>query len=113
MAPRLTHIALHVDALDACIDFYQRYCGLQVADDRVRGGRRVVLMAEAGRESDFVLQLLGGGEDRPVDPSTRRWRRVARRASSYSSPRTGPSRSVTSSASRTPTAIRSRSATAT
>ena len=67
MAPRLTHIALHVDALDACIDFYRRYCGLQVADDRVRGGRRVILMAEEGRESDFVLQLLGGGEDRPVD----------------------------------------------
>ncbi len=68
MATRLTHIALHVDALDACIDFYQRYCGLQVADDQVRGGRRVVLLAEPGREAEFVMQLLGGGEDRPAEP---------------------------------------------
>jgi catechol 2,3-dioxygenase-like lactoylglutathione lyase family enzyme len=59
MATRLTHIALHVDALDACIDFYQRYCGLQVADDQVRGGRRVVLLAEPGRRAEFVMQLLG------------------------------------------------------
>jgi len=68
MGTRLTHIALHVDALDACIDFYQRYCNLQVADDQVRGGRRVVLLAEPGRESEFVMQLLGGGEDRPATP---------------------------------------------
>ena len=68
MGTRLTHIALHVDALDACIDFYQRYCGLQVADDQVRGGRRVVLLAEPGREAEFVIQLLGGGEDRPAAP---------------------------------------------
>ena len=68
MGTRLTHLALHVDTLDACIDFYQRYCGLQVADDQVRGGRRVVLLAEPGREAEFVMQLLGGGEDRPAAP---------------------------------------------
>ena len=35
-----------------------------MADDQVRGGRHVVLLAEPGRESEFVIQLLGGGEDR-------------------------------------------------
>jgi catechol 2,3-dioxygenase-like lactoylglutathione lyase family enzyme len=68
MGARLTHIALHVNALDDCIRFYERYCDLQVTDDQVRGGRRVVLMAEPGRESEFVMQLIGGGEDEPAAP---------------------------------------------
>ncbi len=68
MGPRLTHIALHVNALDDCVRFYERYCGLQVTDDQVRGGRRVVLMAEPGRESEQVFQFMGGGEDRPATP---------------------------------------------
>ncbi len=72
MGTRLTHIALHVDALDECIGFYERYCNLKATDDQVRGGRRVVLMAEPGRESEFVLQLIGGGEDGPAAPENER-----------------------------------------
>lgn len=68
MGTRLTHIALHVGALDACIEFYQRYCNLEVTDDQVRGGRRVVLMAEPGRGGSFVLQLLAGGVDKAPTP---------------------------------------------
>ena len=68
MGTRLTHIALHVSALDDCIRFYQRYCQLKVADDRVKGGRRVVLLAEPGPESELVIQLMGGGEDKPATP---------------------------------------------
>ena len=34
MRPALTHIALHVPDLDACIDFYRRYCGMQVIHQR-------------------------------------------------------------------------------
>lgn len=68
MGTRLTHIALHVGALDACIEFYQRYCNLEVTDDQVRGGRRVVLMAEPGRGASFVLQLLAGGVDKAPTP---------------------------------------------
>ncbi|HEX9770726.1 MAG TPA: VOC family protein [Kiloniellales bacterium] len=68
MGTRLTHIALHVGALDACIEFYQRYCNLEVTDDQVRGGRRVVLMAEPGRGASFVLQLLAGGTDKDPTP---------------------------------------------
>ena len=55
MGARLTHIALHVNALDDCVSFYERYCNLQVTDDQVRGGRRVVLMAEPGRGSEQVF----------------------------------------------------------
>jgi catechol 2,3-dioxygenase-like lactoylglutathione lyase family enzyme len=69
MGARLTHIALHVSALDDCVRFYERYCNLKMTDDQVRGGRRVVLIAEPGRESEFVIQLIGGGEDRPATPN--------------------------------------------
>jgi catechol 2,3-dioxygenase-like lactoylglutathione lyase family enzyme len=64
MAARLTHIALHVDAIDEGVEFYQRYCGLKVIDDQVRGGRRMVLLSEPGREAHLVLQLIAGGKDR-------------------------------------------------
>jgi catechol 2,3-dioxygenase-like lactoylglutathione lyase family enzyme len=68
MGTRLTHIALHVGAMDACMEFYQRYCNLEVTDDQVRGGRRVVLMAESGRGANFVLQLIAGGADKAPTP---------------------------------------------
>ncbi len=68
MGARLTHIALHVDAIDACIEFYQRYCNLEVTDDQERGGRRVVLLAEPGRGTCFVLQLMVGGADKAPTP---------------------------------------------
>ena len=80
MGTRLTHIALHVDEIDQCIRFYERYCRLQVADDRERGGRRVVLLAEPGREDEFVLQLLGGGEDRPAAAESDRRPHCSQRA---------------------------------
>ncbi len=57
-----------VSALDACVRFYQRYCNFKVIDDQVRGEQRVVCMAESGRESEFVLQLFSGGEDKPAAP---------------------------------------------
>ena len=68
MGTRLTHIALHVDAIEECVRFYQHYCDLEVTDDQVRGGRRVVLMAEAGRGESFVLQLMAGGVDKDPTP---------------------------------------------
>lgn len=68
MGARLTHITLHVSALDACVRFYQRYCNFKVIDDQVKGEQRVVCMAESGRESEFVLQLFSGGEDKAAAP---------------------------------------------
>ena len=66
MSFSLTHIALHVDDVEACISFYHRYAGMRVASDQERGGRRMVLLSFNGRESGFVIQLIGGGEDTEV-----------------------------------------------
>ncbi|MBT8149159.1 MAG: VOC family protein [Gammaproteobacteria bacterium] len=64
MTIALTHIALHVDDLGACISFYQAYAGLALVHDRVRDGKRVVWLAEPGREQQFILVLIPGGPRR-------------------------------------------------
>jgi catechol 2,3-dioxygenase-like lactoylglutathione lyase family enzyme len=62
--PSLTHIALQVQDLDATIEFYSTYCGLQVVHDRGDRTSRVVWLAEGGRERDFILVLIPGGHAR-------------------------------------------------
>ncbi|WP_286261093.1 VOC family protein [Thalassotalea atypica] len=60
----LTHIALHVTDLDACIAFYTEYAGLcMLRDRRPHGahGKRIVWLCEQGRETSFILVLLPGG----------------------------------------------------
>ncbi len=61
MRPHLTHVALHVRDLAACVAFYESYCGLR---ETHRRGDKVVWLAEPGRERDFVLVLLAGGQGR-------------------------------------------------
>jgi catechol 2,3-dioxygenase-like lactoylglutathione lyase family enzyme len=64
MHPSLTHIALHVRDLDACIAFYADYCGMQTVHER--GGdaaERVVWIAEPGRGAEFIFVLIAGGRD--------------------------------------------------
>ena len=65
-SPRLTHIALHVDKLDACIIFYQTYCGLHISHQRTRGNQTIVWLSEPGREQDFVIVMMGGGHSIPL-----------------------------------------------
>jgi len=61
----LTHIALHVFDLDACITFYQDYAGLKLIHQREnKAGDEVVWLAEEGREQEFILVLLPGGPGR-------------------------------------------------
>jgi catechol 2,3-dioxygenase-like lactoylglutathione lyase family enzyme len=65
MAVNFTHIALHVREVDPCVAFYREFCGLELAHERFDDkGRRIVWMAEPGRESDFVFVLLPGGPGR-------------------------------------------------
>ncbi len=64
MQPVLTHLALHVRDLDACVAFYRRFCGLGVVRTRGGGDDRVVWLAEPGRERDFIFVLIGGGPGR-------------------------------------------------
>ena len=60
----LTHLALHVADLDACVAFYERYTAMRITHDRASAGQRVVWLAEPGREADFILVMISGGPGR-------------------------------------------------
>ncbi|WP_020410110.1 VOC family protein [Hahella ganghwensis] len=62
-SPRITHIALHVRNLDACIQFYREFCGMDIVHRRDHDAKSIVWMAEPGREKDFIFVLMNGGED--------------------------------------------------
>lgn len=60
---RITHIALHVADLDACVAFYRRFCGMEIVHTREVGQQRIQWLAEPGRESDFIFVIMSGGGD--------------------------------------------------
>ncbi len=68
LSPTLTHVALHVRDLEACVAFYRDYCGLipvhERADSSGGKGGQVVWLAEPGRETEFILVILAGGPGR-------------------------------------------------
>lgn len=66
MRPTLTHLALHVPDLDACIEFYERFCGMHVFHERAGKGSRIVWMAEPGKEREFIFVIMPGGTDRQL-----------------------------------------------
>ena len=61
MNPALTHIALHVDAFDACIEFYKQYCSMSECHRRNDEHSQVVWLAEPGKEREFILVVIDGG----------------------------------------------------
>jgi len=65
MRATMTHLALHVRDVDACIAFYARHCNMRVVQQRPKdsadGPSRIVWMAEPGREREFIFVLLPGG----------------------------------------------------
>jgi catechol 2,3-dioxygenase-like lactoylglutathione lyase family enzyme len=70
MTASLTHLALHVRDLEACVAFYQRFCGMRTVHERptddtgADDGKRVIWLAEPGRETEFILVLIPGGPGR-------------------------------------------------
>ena len=64
MSISLTHLALHVRDLDACVEFYRSYAGMRLVHQRVSDGNRIVWLAEPNKESEFVLVILPGGPGR-------------------------------------------------
>ena len=64
MTPNLTHIALHVRDLAACVDFYRDFCNLNVVHERPGDGASIVWLAEPGREREFIFVLIPGGPGR-------------------------------------------------
>ena len=59
--PTLTHIALHVKYVDACVHFYKRYARLELVRDRHVNGKHIIWLAEQGKESQFIFVILPGG----------------------------------------------------
>lgn len=68
MRPILTHLALHVPDLEACIEFYEGFCGMRVIHRRPGKGSQIVWMAEPGRETEFIFVIMPGGEPRQLAP---------------------------------------------
>ncbi|MCX2980755.1 VOC family protein [Halieaceae bacterium IMCC14734] len=64
MATAFTHLALHVRDLEACIEFYRDYAGMVLTHDRNDKGKRIVWLAEPGREKEFIVVLIPGGPGR-------------------------------------------------
>ena len=64
MSISLTHLALHVRDLDACVEFFQSYAGMRLVHQRISDGNRIVWLAEPNKESEFVLVILPGGPGR-------------------------------------------------
>jgi catechol 2,3-dioxygenase-like lactoylglutathione lyase family enzyme len=69
MSPAFTHLALHVRDLDACVRFYQTYARMRLTHDRVNDGKRVVWLAEPGKETEFIVVLIPGGPGRDQNSS--------------------------------------------
>jgi catechol 2,3-dioxygenase-like lactoylglutathione lyase family enzyme len=63
MRPTITHIALHVADVEACIAFYHDVCGMRIVHERPSKdlSGRVAWMAARGQEGRFVIVLLPGG----------------------------------------------------
>ena len=55
---------MHVRDLDACVDFYKTYAQMRLTHDRVKDGKRVVWLAEPGKEKEFIVVLIPGGPGR-------------------------------------------------
>ncbi len=70
MSPTLTHLALHVPDLDACIAFYETFCGMRVIHRRPGKGSQIVWMAEPSQEQRFIFVIMPGGQ--PAQPGQRR-----------------------------------------
>jgi len=61
--PTITHIALHVSDIDACTNFYHKYCSMEVIHRRDAPTQTIVWMAEPGREKEFIFVIMDCGRD--------------------------------------------------
>lgn len=77
MAVAITHMALHVKDVQACVDFYSSYAGMNIIHERECGrdhegssesksadmcaAKRIVWLSEPGQESQFIIVLIPGG----------------------------------------------------
>lgn len=59
--PKLTHIAIHVQDVNACVNFYENYAGLKCVKDRAVNDKHIIWLAEPGKDSEFIFVILPGG----------------------------------------------------
>ena len=64
----MTHIALHVADIEACIAFYQEYCQMKIVHQRESDGKRIVWLAEEGKENDFIIVMMPEGK--PIEQAS-------------------------------------------
>ena len=69
-AAPMTHVAVRTTDMDASVDFYRRYAGLQIVHERVDNGIRVVWMSHRPDDPDFVIVLLDMPHERTLEPSS-------------------------------------------
>lgn len=65
MNTALTHVALHVNNLAGCIEFYKSYCGMLVCHERSDDHSSVAWLAEPGKEREFIIVVIDGGKRAP------------------------------------------------
>jgi catechol 2,3-dioxygenase-like lactoylglutathione lyase family enzyme len=59
LRPHLTHVALWTSNIERSVDFYRKYCDLEIIHDRVEpDGGRVVWVGESVDSSRFVIVLI-------------------------------------------------------
>jgi catechol 2,3-dioxygenase-like lactoylglutathione lyase family enzyme len=44
------------------VDFYQHYCGMEICHRRADDDSRVAWLSEAGRENEFIIVVIDGGQ---------------------------------------------------
>ncbi len=66
MQPQFTHVCLHVENLEDCVDFYRRYCRMTVIEDRSANGEGSVYLSQAGSVGTLVFQFMSGGRTRSL-----------------------------------------------
>jgi len=72
MQPRMTHICVHVENPGECVEFYWRYCRLEVVDDRCVDGEGSIYLAAAGDGERLVFQFMSGGKTRTLEKTDAR-----------------------------------------
>ncbi len=65
MKPVLTHIALQVGSIDRTLEFYCRFCGLEVVHERPTEGSRVVWLGHPETAGQFIFVIMESDYHRP------------------------------------------------
>ncbi len=65
----MTHVAIRTTDLEASIEFYRLYAGLEIVHQREDAGTRVVWMSHEPKDPSFVIVLLAFPHEKIVEPS--------------------------------------------